>query len=118
MSRFEKSLNMFLDPVSVFEQLREKKDWVFPLVVIFVIAILTIVSLIPVLSSPEYIAEIEQEIGEAVDEEMESYMMIGAVVGSVGSAIFSLLSYLLLGFFLWLIGKFAAREYPFSHTFS
>ena len=118
MSKAKKILNIFLDPVSVFKQLREQKDWVFPLVIIIAVSIISTILLIPILSSPQYIAELEQDIGETMGEEMESYMMIGTLVGSVVGGLITILGYLLLGFFLWLIGKFADKEYTFTHTFS
>ncbi|MFW6256953.1 MAG: YIP1 family protein [Bacillota bacterium] len=126
--KLKRAGNIFLDPVKVFQELREEKDWVFPLIVIIIASIIASFFVYDVVSSPEYMEEMHQEMEEELSEEElqqmqgeqnDSYVMLIIIVSTfVGGLFVFLFIYLLLALFLWLMGKFKSKEYPFSQTFS
>ena len=130
--KLKRAGNIFLDPVKVFQDLREEKDWIFPLIVIIIASLLASFLVYDVISSPEYREEMQQEMAREMEEELseeelqmiqeqqnDSFIMLVTVISIfVGGLILFLFIYLIFALFLWLIGKFKGNEYPFSRTFS
>ncbi|MFW6238141.1 MAG: YIP1 family protein, partial [Halanaerobiales bacterium] len=126
MEKLKRMGNIFLEPTAVFKELREEKDWIFPLVIIIIAALLSSLLIYSVVSSPEYIEQMEREMKEEMAEENRdgqdvdlsemTYVYFFSIVlsGIVGAV----LTYLILALLLWMPGKFGLREYSFPRVFS
>ncbi|MFW5999354.1 MAG: YIP1 family protein [Halanaerobiaceae bacterium] len=126
MKKLKRMGNIFLEPAAVFEELKGEKDWVFPLVIIIIMALISSLLVYSVVSSPEYIEQMEQEMREEMTEEdregqevdmssMTYVYFISIVVTGVAGAV---ITYLVLALLLWLPGKFGLKEYNYSRLFS
>ena len=122
MTKLNKLVNIFLDPVAVFEELRENKDWIFPLIIVLIAALISSLLIYNVITSDEFMEEIQREMEAEMPAGQEMDMSYMNIVYFFSTVLLGLLvtvgAYLVLGFFLWLFGKFVGRDIPFSRTFS
>lgn len=124
--KLKRMVNIFFDPVKLFQKLREEKDWIFPLVVIIILALIAGFITYTVMVSPEMMEQMERQVEEDMAQQglegqevdfsgMKTVYFVSTMLGGV---LFALLTYLLIALILWLPGKFGLKEYSLGPPIS
>lgn len=58
MTRLSKLVNIFLSPVDVFNELKDKSDWVFPLLILILVGAISTLVLLPNVITPQQVDKI------------------------------------------------------------
>ncbi|ACL69019.1 YIP1 family protein [Halothermothrix orenii] len=123
MSPWSKMVNIFLSPEEVFMDLKEKSDWVVPLVTILVISLLTTFILLPSVIIPKQVEQITNNPNLSLEQKNKSLEIIHGPVNYfitiIGSVLGMFIGVLILSGGLMLIRViFKGEKVPFKNVFS
>jgi hypothetical protein len=110
LTLMQRIVGVFLYPGDTFEHLDRKPDWVAPMVILTVVA-LVFTNLVLPISLPEQMAKQEEKMEERgmsraqIDQAMAMGEKIGRISGLVGSIIGPVIHMLLIALFFWFVGN-------------
>lgn len=123
MEKLKRVLNIYFSPAEVFSKLKEKQDWLFPLVLVLIVSLFSSYLLLPSVILPSQVEQITSNSNLSLEQKNElmtrmtgiyPYITttIGSVVGIIVSTLFMACIIIVIRFI------FGGKKVGFKHVFS